>query len=81
MRERLAEMQACLIQQCGIAACGHPDMMARLIADTFEALSAQPEGSDNEKDFLEEVVALPASTTTAAAAELSQLSSTYILSA
>jgi hypothetical protein len=36
MRETMAQMQACLKQLCGIAACGHPDMMARLIAEKFE---------------------------------------------
>jgi len=43
MREMLAEMQACLKQLCGIAAWGHPDMMARLIAEKFAAINqAQP---------------------------------------
>ena len=39
MRETLAEMQACLNQQCDIAACRHPDMMARLIAEKFAAMN------------------------------------------
>ena len=44
MRQTLAEMQACLNQQCGIAACVHPDMMAKLIAEKFAAINqAQPE--------------------------------------
>ncbi len=76
MREMLAEMQACLKQLCGIAACGHPDMMARLIAEMFAAINqAQPEVLNGEEDPVDEVVALPASTTAAAAADHSQLSS------
>ncbi len=76
MRETLAEMQACLNQQCGIASCRHPDMMARLIAEKFAAINqAQPKVLNGEEDPVAEVVALPASTTAAAAADHSQLSS------
>ena len=75
MRETLAEMQACLNQQCGIAACRHPDTMARLIAEKFAAINqAQPKVLNGEEDLVAEVMALPASTT-AAAADHSQLSS------
>jgi hypothetical protein len=75
MRETLAEMQACLNQQCGIASCRHPDMMARLIAEKFAAIEqAQPEVLNGEEDPVDEVVALPTSTIAAAAADHSQLS-------
>ena len=67
---------------CGIAACGHPDMMARLIAEKFaEIHKAQPEVLNGEEYSVDEVVALPASTTAAAAADHSQLSSKLYLSA
>ena len=69
-------MQAGLNQQRGIAACAHADMMARLIAEKFAAINQpQPEVLNGEEDPVDEVVALPASTTTAAAADHSQLSS------
>ena len=71
----LAKMQACLKQLCGIAACGHPDMIARLIAEKFAASNqAQPEVLNGEEGLVNEAVALPASIT-AAAADQSQLSS------
>ena len=80
MRETLAEMQACLNQQCGIASCRHPDMMARLIAEKFAAINqAQPKVLNGEEDPVAEVVALPASTTAAAAADHTQLSSCILL--
>jgi len=75
VREMLAKMQACLKQLCGIAACGHPDMIARLIAEKFAASNqAQPEVLNGEEGLVNEAVALPASIT-AAAADQSQLSS------
>ena len=83
MSEKLAELQACLKQLCGIAACGHPDMMARLIAEKFAAIhQAQPDVLNGEEDPVDEVVALPASITVAAAAaaDHSQSSKLYYVS-
>ena len=58
MRETLAEMQACLKQLCGIAAYGHPDMMARLIAAKVAATNqAHPAVLNGEEDPVDEVLA------------------------
>ena len=58
----MAESQACLKQLCGIAAYGHPDMMARLIAEKIAAINqAQREVLNDEEDPVDEAVALPTS--------------------
>ena len=50
-------------------------MMARLIAEKFATIDqAQPEDLNGEEDPVDEIVTLPTSTTLAAAADHSQLS-------
>lgn len=66
MRQMLTEMQACLKQLCGIAALGQPDMTTGG-SQKFAIKQAQPEMLYGEEHPVDEVLALLASTTAAAA--------------